>query len=297
MIFDDFERRRLKGDGTTIFVRFGGAGPPLLLLHGYPQTHLIWHRVAPLLAERFTVICADLRGYGESPAPSDQLGHMAFSKRAMAADMVAAMAGLGFDRFAVAGHDRGGRVLHRMCLDHPERVIAASLLDIVPTRKLFDSTNRGLATDYYHWFFLIQAAPLPERLISLDPKGWIETKLDRGSATGLAAFPPAIVDGYIDAFCDPDVVHATCEDYRAAATIDLEHDRADATARIVCPLQVLWGAHAAMHRHFDVPATWREKASGPVESQLVDCGHYLPEEQPEATAAALSAFFTARGSE
>ena len=291
-MFQGFKRTTLPGDGADIFTMVGGSGPPLLLMHGYPQTHAIWHRVAPVLAERFTVVCPDLRGYGASKGPASTADHAAASKRAMAKDMVALMSNLGFGRFAAVGHDRGGRVLHRMCLDHPERVRAASVLDIVPTRTLFEATHQALATDYYHWFFLIQKEPLPERMISCNPEAWIKTKLERASAIGLTAFPDEVLTAYVEAFRDPDVVHASCEDYRAAATIDLEHDRADETARIVCPLQVLWGANAAMHVHFDVLETWRVKALGPVVGRPLDCGHYLPEEQAEAVVAELSRFFS-----
>ncbi|WP_027134814.1 alpha/beta fold hydrolase [Geminicoccus roseus] len=290
-MLEGFEKWRVAGGGAEIFVRIGGSGPPLLLLHGYPQTHVMWHQVAPHLAERFTVVCPDLRGYGASSTPMGSWDHSTYSKRAMAADMVAVMAGLGFDRFAAAGHDRGGRVLHRMCLDHPAAVTAATVLDIVPTRTVFEATDQALATGYYHWFFLIQKAPLPERMIGIDPEFWVRSKLERWSGSGLKAFAPEAVAAYVDAFREPGVVHATCEDYRAGATIDLEHDRADENARIACPLLVLWGEHGLMHRLFDVPATWTPKAAGPVESQVLPCGHFLPEEQPGPTIHALDEFF------
>lgn len=290
-MLEGFETWRVAGDDTEIFVRVGGAGPPLLLLHGYPQTHLMWHRVAPHLAERFTVVCPDLRGYGASAAPPGSPDHATYSKRAMAADMVAVMVDLGFDRFAAAGHDRGGRVLHRMCLDHPDRVAAAAVLDIVPTRTVFESTDQALATGYYHWFYLIQPAPLPERMISLDPEFWVKSKLGRWSARGLDAFAPEAVDAYVDAFREPAVVHATCEDYRAGATIDLAHDRGDETRRIGCPLLVLWGEQGLMHKRFDVPACWTAKAAGPIASRVFPCGHFLPEEEPDLTIEALATFF------
>ncbi|HEX2526465.1 MAG TPA: alpha/beta hydrolase [Geminicoccus sp.] len=286
-----FPVRRVRGSGAELHVAMGGGGPPLLLLHGYPQTHMMWHRVAPVLARHFTVICPDLRGYGASECPPSDDDHRAYSKRAMAADLVAVMQELGFSRFAAAGHDRGGRVLHRLCLDHPDLVSSAAVLDIVPTRTVFEATDQALATGYYHWFFLIQSPPLPERMISADPEFWVTSKLSRWSGSGLAAFAPEAVDAYVAAFREAAVVHGSCEDYRAAATIDLDDDRADDSQRIRCPLLVLWGERGLMHRHFDVPATWQEKAAGPVSSELLPCGHFLPEEQPELTAAALLSFF------
>lgn len=291
-MFDGFARRRIATSGAEIHLRTHGQGPPLLLLHGYPQTSAIWHRVAPALAERFTVLCADLRGYGDSAKPDGGPDHAAYAKRAMAQDMVEVMAALGHDRFAVAGHDRGGRVTHRLCLDHPDRVVRAAVLDIVPTRTLFAATDQALATGYYHWFFLSQAAPLPERLIGADPLFYLHSKLGQWSGGKDVGWvdPPALAE-YERCFADPATIHASCEDYRAAATIDLAHDAADAERRIACPLLVLWGERGLMHRSFDVLATWREKASGTVQGHALPCGHYLPEECPEATLGALQAFF------
>jgi haloacetate dehalogenase len=293
-MFEGFEARRVATGGAEIFLRTAGQGAPLLLLHGYPQTHAIWHRVAPALAERFTVVCADLRGYGDSGKPASDPEHAPYSKRAMARDMVEAMAALGSERFMVAGHDRGGRVAHRMCLDHPERVGRAAVLDIVPTRTIFRATNQAIATGYYHWFYLIQPEPLPERMIGADPLFYLHKKLGHWSGDKDTAWtaPEALAE-YERCFSDPAVIHASCEDYRAAATIDLAHDEADLDRRIGCPLLVLWGEKGLMHKNFDVLATWREKAAGPVEGTPLPCGHYLPEEQPEATLRELERFFAA----
>ena len=291
-MFEGFATHRIAASGAEIFLRSGGQGPPLLLLHGYPQTHAIWHRVAPALAERFTLVCADLRGYGDSSKPGAGPDHAGYAKRTMAQDMVEVMAALGHERFMLAGHDRGGRVAHRLCLDHPERVSRAAVLDIVPTCTLFAATNQALATGYYHWFFLIQPEPLPERMIGADPLFYLRSKLGQWSGGKNTRWvDPAALAEYERCFADPAVVHASCEDYRAAATIDLAHDAADQERRIACPLLVLWGERGLMHRSFDVLATWREKASGTVEGRALACGHYLPEECPAEVIAEFLAFF------
>lgn len=287
-----FEARRFDGPAGPLFYRIGGSGPPLFLLHGYPETHLMWHRVAPSLAQRFTVVCPDLRGYGDSAKPPTTPEHAPYSKRAMASDIVALADALGFREFAAAGHDRGARVLHRLCLDHPERVRKAALLDIVPTLTLYEATDRAIATGYFHWFFLIQPDPLPERLIGADPAFWLDWILGRWAGRPTAeVFPREILREYLRCFADPATIHATCEDYRAGASIDLEHDRTDADRRIACPLLLLWGAAGFVHRHFDVLACWRPKAAGPVRGRALACGHFLPEEAPEDTAAELLRFF------
>jgi haloacetate dehalogenase len=289
-MFEGFDTRDIATAETTIHVRTGGAGPPLLLLHGYPQSHVMWHRVAPALAEHFNVVCPDLRGYGDSGKPASDAEHGVYSKRSTANDMVAVMASLGHERFALAGHDRGGRVGHRLALDRPTRVAKLAVLDIVPTRTIFRATNQAIATGYYHWFFLIQPDNLPERLIGADPLFYLHWVLGRWG-TGLDAFAPEALAEYERCFRDPATIHASCEDYRAAASIDLAHDEADLDRRIECPVLALWGRRGLMERHFDVLATWRERAAGPVGGRALDCGHFLPEERPQETAAALLEFF------
>jgi len=286
-----FEDERIDVGDVTVAAWVGGDGPPLLLLHGYPQTRACWHLVAPVLAERFTVVCADLRGYGDSGKPPGGDDHAGYSKRAMAGDMVAAMGALGFARFGVAGHDRGGRVTRRMALDHPDAVARAAVLDIVPTLTLFDGTDQSFATAYYHWFFLIQPDGLPETLIGRDPGWFLRETVTRWSGRARPVEEAAIAE-YARCFADPAAIHASCEDYRAAAGIDLVHDRADAGARMACPLLVLWGAHGAMERLYDVLGSWRDTAAD-VRGRSLPCGHFLPEEAPEETAGELAAFFAA----
>jgi haloacetate dehalogenase len=294
-MFEGFRSQRIATSGPAIHARIGGDGPPLLLLHGYPQSHVIWHRIAPALAERFTVVCTDLRGYGDSGKPPSDPDHAVYAKRAMARDQVEVMAALGFERFALAGHDRGARVAHRLCLDHPDRVSRVALLDIVPTLTVFETTSQAVATAYYHWFFLIQPHGLPEHMIGLDPDFFLERKLAHWSAAG-AVFDPAAVAEYRRCFRDPACIHASCEDYRAAATIDLAHDRDDRThgRKVACPMLVLWGLKGFMERYYDVLATWREQADD-VRGHGVECGHFLAEEAPDDTLAALLPFLEGRG--
>jgi haloacetate dehalogenase len=292
-MYQGFDRRDIETSETTIHARIGGSGPPLLLLHGYPQTHVMWHLTAPRLAERFTVIAADLRGYGDSGKPASDPEHLVYCKRKTAQDMVEVIASLGFDRFLLAGHDRGGRVAHRLALDHPDKVERVAFLDIVPTRAVFKATNQAIATGYYHWFFLIQPNGLPERLIGGDPVFYLHAKLGHWSHGGLKVFAPEALDEYERCFNNPDAIHASCEDYRAGAGIDLVHDEADLDKKIACPALALWGRHGLIERHFDVLACWRERAAGEVSGEALDCGHFLPEEAPEATVAALMAFFGA----
>ncbi len=288
-MLEGFEKRRIETSGATISLAVGGQGAPLLLLHGYPQTRVMWHKIAPQLAERFTVVCPDLRGYGDSSKPPSGADHAAYSKRAMALDQVEVMAALGFHSFAAAGHDRGARVLHRMLLDHPDRVTRAAVLDIAPTLAMYEGTDQDFATAYYHWFFLIQPFDLPERMIGADPDWYVERKIGAWSKTSGCFSPPALAE-YQRCFRDPETVHATCEDYRAAATIDLAQDRADLAQKISCPLLVLWGAKGVIERCYDPLALWRERARE-VEGRKLPCGHFLPEEAPEETLRALKDFF------
>lgn len=290
-MFDGFDRRRIDAGEVTINAVVGGSGPPLLLLHGYPQTHVMWRKIAPALAQRFTVVASDLRGYGDSDKPAGDDRHERYSKRSMARDQVRLMEALGFNRFQVAGHDRGGRVTHRMCLDHADRVERAAVLDIVPTHTIFATLNKAVAYGYYHWLFLSQPYDLPERLIGSDPGYFLERKMGHWSA-GMGGFEPAAMHEYRRCFSDPATIHASCEDYRAAITIDLEHDEADIDVMIGCPLLVLWGGKGLMHKCYDVLDTWKSKARD-VRGKAIDCGHFLPEESPDDTLAMLQDFFAA----
>ena len=255
----------------------GGGGPPLLLLHGAPQTHAIWNRIAPDLAKEYTVVAADLRGYGDSSKPDGGPNHASYSKRAMALDQVEVMKHFGFDRFAVVGHDRGARVTHRMALDHPAVVTKAAVLDIIPTHYLYTHVTREVATAYYHWFFRVQPAPFPETLINNS----IEFYMGRGRGEPQAEF--------LRCFRNPATVHAMCEDYRAGASIDLEHDEADLKQKIACPLLVLWGERGNVGKLFDVMAIWRERASN-VRGKGLPGGHNLQQDVPKETMAELGAF-------
>ncbi|GLU32776.1 alpha/beta hydrolase [Trinickia caryophylli] len=293
MTFADFTPFRMAVDGAEIQGLKGGVGAPLLLLHGHPQTHLIWHRCAAELARHFTVVATDLRGYGASSKPSSDAEHRPYSKRSMAADQVAVMRELGFERFLVCAHDRGARVAHRMALDHADAVERLMLLDIAPTLAMYEGTTRAFATAYFHWFFLIQPEPLPETLIGADPRVYVERVMGSRHA-GLAPFAPEALNAYVDALCQPGAVHAMCEDYRASATIDLDHDRADIERgrRIACPLRVLWGARGTVATCFDPLAEWRRVARD-VSGRALECGHYIPEEVPEALVAEMLSFFEA----
>jgi haloacetate dehalogenase len=293
-MLDGFETRTVDTGETTIFLRRSGTGPPLLLLHGFPQTHLMWRDVAPLLARRFSVVCADLRGYGRSGCPASTDDHAPYAKRAMARDMVMVMERLGHGRFAVAGHDRGGRVAYRLALDHPDRVDRVAVLDILPTATVWQRADARLALGYWPWSLLAQPAPLPERLIAAAPDAVVDDALG-GWGSPAAAFGPEIRAAYADALRDPEHVHAICEEYRAAATLDREHDEADRAAgrRIECPLLALWSGRGAL-------STWYLDASGPltlwreyardVQGHALDAGHFFPEEIPGDTAELLGRF-------
>lgn len=267
-----------------------GAGPPLLLLHGYPQTGYMWHKIAPRLAEDFTVVVADLRGYGDSDKPTSSEDHAVYSKRAMAADMMTVMTALGHSQFFIAGHDRGGRVAHRLARDYPQAVTKLAVLDIAPTAMMYDTTDMHFATSYYHWFFLIQPAPFPETLIGSDPKFFLESKMQHWGKDRSAITNDAF-DEYLRCFSNPDTIHASCEDYRASASIDLEHDAADVGLKLDIPLLVLWGATAMVGNKYDMLCAWQEVATD-VTGFAVPGGHYLPEESPDETYQALLDFFT-----
>jgi haloacetate dehalogenase len=287
-MFAGFTRTTIATQGATINVLIGGTGAPVLLLHGYPQTHVMWHKIAPRLAKDFSVVIPDLRGYGDSSKPPEGDNHFGYSKRATAQDQVEVMDHLGFKQFAVVGHDRGGRVGHRMALDHAERVTQLAVLDIVPTHKLYHNVNKGFATAYYHWFFLIQPAPFPETLIGNNAEFYLNSLLGRLKPEAIT--PEAFAE-YLRCFRDPATIHATCEDYRAAASIDLAHDDADIDRKITCPVLALWAEKGAMHKTYDVVATWRERAAN-VSGTALPGGHFLPEEAPEETFAELTAFLS-----
>lgn len=286
-----FRWEDVDADGVRIRAAIGGSGPPLLLLHGHPQTHLTWFKVAPELAKRFTVVATDLRGYGDSEKlPGDAL-HLNYSKRAMAADQVAVMAALGFDRFDLVAHDRGARVAHRMALDHPDRVARLVLLDIAPTATMYAQTTREFATRYFWWFFLIQPFDLPERMIAADPDHFLDRHL-AGQIKVAGALDPRIVAEYRRCYRDRATRHAICEDYRAAASIDLDHDAADGDRRIEAPLLLLWGAQGTVGELFDVMESWRPRAAD-IRGRALPCGHSPQEEVPELLLAELDGFFAA----
>lgn len=290
--FLDFPQFDIERNGVRVHGRIGGRGAPLLLLHGHPQTHLIWHRLAPALAEQFTVVALDLRGYGDSGRPTDNEGHMAYSKREMALDALAAMRHHGLERFGVLAHDRGARVAHRLAAEHPAAVDRMMLLDIAPTLSMYENTTEAFARAYWHWFFLIQPPPLPEALIAADPVRYVRSVMG-GRHAGLAPFAPEVLAEYERCVAIPGTAESICADYRASATIDLAHDRADMAAgqRLAQPLRVLWGAHGAVGKCFDVLALWRERALQ-VSGRALPCGHYVPEEAPGEVLAEALQFFT-----
>ncbi len=288
-MFKNFDNRKFRTSGATINAVCGGEGPPVLLLHGYPETHAMWHEVAPALARDYTVVCPDLRGYGDSSKPKGLPDHSNYSKRAMAKDMVEVMRALGHERFHLVGHDRGGRVAHRLARDHSSKVKTLTVLDISPTLKMYQSTNMAFARAYYHWFFLIQPAPLPERMLASVGIKYILGRIGRGRS-GLKHFPLAVRREYMRCF-DP---HSTCEDYRAAATIDLVHDKQDLRRKLRMPVLAIWGKQGVIEAMFDPIRDWREVATD-VRGRALACGHFIPEEKPAELVSELRRFWKACG--
>lgn len=280
-MFDNtFVSRRIATSGAEIFVRYGGRGAPLLLLHGFPQTHAMWHRVAPALAEHYFVVCADLRGYGDSSKPPDGENHVNYSKRAMALDQVEVMRHFGFQRFAVVGHDRGGRVAHRLALDHPQAVTRMSVLDIVPTYYLYKNVTKEFVDAYFHWFLYIRPAPFPENILNADIPG-------NFGRTAIAEVRPELIRIY----SNPAAVHGMCEDYRASAGIDMQHDEADLDRKITCPLHVLWASDGAMGRMYDVLKIWKDRGTQ-VTGMALTGGHNLHEGNPTGVLGQLLPFLS-----
>ena len=276
-LFPGFVPRTISTSGARIHLVAGGSGPAVLMLHGYPETHAMWHKVAPALARDYTVVCADLRGYGDSSKPKGLPDHSNYSKRAMAQDMAEVMTRLGHREFHLVGHDRGGRVAHRLARDHGSRVRSLAVLDISPTLRVFQNTDMALARAFYHWFFLIQAAPMPERMIGSMPREYLLGRIGRGPG-GLRHFPKAAQREYLRCF-NARGIHGSCEDYRAAATIDLIHDKRNIKNKLSMPVLALWAKHSPVGSMFDCLADWREVARD-VRGRELDCGHFLPEERP-----------------
>jgi haloacetate dehalogenase len=289
-MFEGFTQAKIDTSGARINLRHGGRGPPLLLLHGNPLTQAMWHKIAPRLAQDFTVVAADLRGYGDSSKPEGGPDHSGYSFRAMAQDQVEVMQALGFSEFFVCGHDRGGRAAHRMALDHPEKVKKVAFLDIVPTHHVLHNIRKEWAVDSYHWFFMAQPYDYPEQmLIAYGLERYIRKKLDK-KGVGLSGFAPEAMAEYIRC-CTPENIHAVCEDYRAAVTIDLAHDEADLHAKLAIPVLVLWGERSHVNRSFRPIEAWRERALD-VRGKMLSCGHYPAEQAPDETYAELRAFFS-----
>ena len=286
-MFEQFKQDKINVNGININYKIGGKGEPLLLLHGYPQSHILWRKIAPLFAENYTVICSDLRGYGDSDKPESDKSHLTYSKKNMGLDQNELMKKLGFNEYFLVGHDRGGRVAHRMAIDYKENIKKISVLDIVPTSHVFKNTNALLARRYYHWFFLIQSFPHPETMIGNDPEYYIRSKLKMWGAND-EYLTEDVLQEYLRCFT-PETIHASCEDYRAGASIDLKHHEEDLHKKISCPLQVLWGAKATVEELYDPVKVWKEWAIN-VEGKSIDCGHFLPEESPIETYDAIIKF-------
>lgn len=286
-MFEGFESRQVDiGNGITINFVAGGSGAPVLLLHGYPQSLAMWGAIAPLLARRYRVVAADLRGYGDSTKPACAPDHANYAFRAMAADQVALMRGLGFEKFHVIGHDRGGRTGHRMALDHPACVLSLAVLDIVPTYAMFVDTNRRVAQAYWHWYFLAQPAPFPEHMIGLDPDFFFETCLTGWGRMQISDFNAAQLSEYRRCWRDAGMIHGSCSDYRAAATADLAHDEADLSKKVACPALVFWGGNGLMGQLFDMQAEWAKRLAQLTTATLPG-GHFFPDQYPGETAAIL----------
>lgn len=291
MFFDGFTLTNVRVRDGAMRLRHGGSGPPLLLLHGNPQTHAMWHKVAPVLARRFTVVCPDLRGYGGSLKPPAMPGHAPYAKREMARDMVELMSELGFERFQVVAHDRGARVAHRLAIDHPHAVERLALLDIIPTLEHFERADMAFGLGYYHWFWFAQPHPFPEMLINKAPDEWFFAHTAREPKERDFFAPDALAD-YLAHVRNPEMIRGMCEDYRAATSIDLVHDRAsrEAGQKVVCPLLVLWGEKGKIGTWYDPIAVWRQYATGGVTGRAVPSGHYLAEEAPDTVLGALENF-------
>ena len=286
-MFNGFKKKFIKVKKGNIFCRFKGNGPPLLLLHGYPQTHLMWHKTAPELSKYFTTIVADLRGYGDSFVLPGGTKHKNYSKREMAKDMIQLMGKFNFRKFFVAGHDRGGRVAHRMARDFRDRILALSVLDICPTLDMYEHTDMKFAKGYFHWFYLIQPTPLPEKMIMKDPKGWLQSRFNRSSKRAIRK----VEKEYLRSFQKKERIHASCEDYRAAASIDLEHDKKDRNKKLNIPIQVLWGKKGIVGKQFNSKKIWQKYTNKNVYGSEINSDHFIPEESPKETINHLKNFF------
>jgi haloacetate dehalogenase len=289
VMFEDFKRKIVTVGGIDIASVIGGAGPPVLLLHGFPQNKAMWARVAPQLARSFTIVCADLRGYGDSAKPKCLPDRSNYAFRAFAADQLGLMQHFGFERFHVIGHDRGGRTGHRLALDHPNAVLTLTVMDIVPTYAMFMETNRNVAAAYWHWYFLCQPEPFPERMIGNDPDFFYETCLVGWGATKLSDFDPTMLAEYRRSWRDAGMIHGSCSDYRAAASVDLENDEADLDRKVECPTLVFYGSAGVMAKHFDISAQWRKRCANVMEASL-PAGHFFVDQLPNETAQILMRF-------